>query len=187
MATPARSRHRPHTAPGETVVLDEAVKQIRFGSRFTWARLRTFVRRVVCDEPTLLGEISGWGFVASWSVSLLLYRTSPLPDAIAAQFERGPYFAMAILGAILAAVQLAVMVSQQERPRAVCAFFTSVWLGGLAMSLFGGDARVPSGFGYLILSSLSMLAFWRVHPRLAISLVSGAVSLLRRGNNRTRH
>jgi len=94
---------------------------------------------------------------------------------------------MAILGAILAAVQLAVMVSQQERPRAVCAFFTSVWLGGLAMSLFGGDARVPSGFGYLILSSLSMLAFWRVHPRLAISLVSGAVSLLRRGNNRTRH
>lgn len=181
MASPARTRIHLAPPPGETVVFDEAVTK---AGRLTWAKLRAFARRVLCDEPTLLGEIGGWGFVASWSFSLLLYRTATLPEAIAQAFERGPYFTMAVLGAILAVVQFVVMVSLHDRARAICAFLTSVWLGGLACSLFAGDGRVPSGVGYLILSFISMLAFWRVHPRLAVSLLSGAVSLLRGGGSR---
>lgn len=182
MATPARSRI--YTAPEETIVFDDAVTKIRSGRRLTLTKLGAFVHRVVADEPTLLGELAGWGFVASWSASLLLFRTATLPPAIAESFERGSYYTMAVLGAVLAIVQFVAMVSLMEKPRAACAFCTSVWLGGLAASLFFGDNRVPTAFGYLVLSFLSMCAFWRVYPRLVVSLLSGAVTLLRGGGRR---
>lgn len=184
MATPARSRTQPYSAPGETIVFDDAVTKIRSGGRLTLTKLGAFVRRVVAEEPTLLGELAGWGFVASWSASLLLHRTATLPPAIAESFERGSYYTMAVIGACLAVVQFVAMVSLMEKPRAACAFCTSVWLGGLAGSLFFGDGRVPTGFGYLVLSFLSMCAFWRVYPRLVVSLLSGAVTLLRSGGKR---
>ena len=182
MASPARSRI--YTAPEETIVFDDAVTKIRSGGRLTLTKLGAFARRVVAEEPTLLGELAGWGFVASWSASMLLYRTATLPPAIAISLERGPYYTMAVLGAVLATIQFVAMVSLKEKPRAACAFCTSVWLGGLAASLFFGDGRVPTGFGYLVLSFLSMCAFWRVYPRLVVSLLSGAVTLLRSGGKR---
>lgn len=165
--------------PEATVVFEQTPLIVRRGLRFVVAKVATFVRRVLREEPTLLAELGAWGFIASWSYSLLMYRTSTLPVSIAQTFERGPYFTMAIFGAVLAVVQLVAMVSLEERPRALCAFLSSLWLAGLAASLLAGDGRVPSGLGYVLLSFLSMLAYWRVPPRSLLTVLSGAVNLLR--------
>lgn len=181
MATPARSRVRPYAAPGETVVLNDAAFKIRRGSRFTLGKVVVFVRRVIREEPTLIGELASWGFIASWSYSLLMYRTATLPPSIAQTFESGSYFIMAIIGAVVAVTQLVAMISLNETFRAACSFAAAMWLGGLATALFAGDARVPSGLGYVLLSFLSLSAYWRVHPRLLLNAMSGAVALLRSG------
>lgn len=166
--------------PGETVVFDNAADSIRRGSRFTLAKILAFAKRVVVEEPTLLAEIAAWGFIVSWSYSLLAHRTATLPDPIAQAFESGPYLKMAIIGAALASVQFVAMVSGNERARALCSFVAAIWLGGLATSLIAGDFRVPSGLGYVILSGLSLLAFWRVFPRFLVNILSGVAALLRR-------
>jgi len=143
------------------------------------ARLAAFVRRIVRDEPTLLAELGSWAFVASWSFSLLVYRTAMLPEPIAQSLERWSYLYMAIIGAALAIVQLGAMICDHERARAVCSYVAAIWLGGLAASLFFGDYRVPSGFGYVALSFLSLLGYWRVKPRVFASLLSRAARVLR--------
>lgn len=180
MASHVRTRIHAAPPPVEaTVVFDQTPLMVRHGLHFVVTKVAAFVRRVLREEPTLLAELGAWGFIASWSYSLLMYRTSTLPASIAESFERGPYFTMAIVGAVLAVVQLVAMVSLEERPRALCAFLSSLWLAGLAASLLAADGRVPSGLGYVLLSFLSMLAYWRVPPRLVLTFVSGAVNLVR--------
>jgi hypothetical protein len=142
-------------------------------------KIVTFVRHVLHEAPTLLAELAAWFFIASWSFSLLMFHTSPLPGPIAQTFEAGPYYKMAAIGAALAMVQLVAMVSLEERSRSACSFAAAIWLGGLATSLIAGDARVPSGLGYIGLAFLCLLAYWRVHPRLLLTIASGAVRLLR--------
>ena len=180
MASPARApRVNLSPPPGETVVFDDAVLKIRSGGRFTLAHSRTFVARIFAEAPTLAAEIAAWTFVTSWSISLLLYRTDTLPASIAQSFERGPYFTIAILGALLAPLQLVAMVTLHERARALCSFASAIWLGGLAGALFAGDARVPSGAGYVGLSFLSLLGYRKVKPRVFVSLAADAVALLK--------
>lgn len=174
MASPCRARIHLAPPPEATVVFTQA-PIIRPAA----ARIAAFVRRIVHDEPTLLAELGSWAFVASWSFSLLVYRTAMLPTPIAQAFERGAYFTMAVIGAILAVIQLSAMVGDHERARALCSYATSIWLGGLAASLFFGDYRVPSGLGYVAMSFLSMLGYWRVKPRVLASFWSRVARVLR--------
>ena len=174
MASPSRARIHLAPPPEATVVFDQAPIL-----RPAAARIAAFVRRIVRDEPTLLAEFGSWAFVASWSFSLLVYRTAMLPEPIAQSLERGLYLTMAVIGAILAVVQLGSMICDHERARALCSFLTAIWLGGLAASLFFGDGRVPSGFGYVAMSFLSLLGYWRVKPRVLASLWSRAATFLR--------
>lgn len=160
---------------------------LKSSGRFTWTRLRAFGSRVWAEAPTLAAEIIAWLFIVSWSYSLLMYGTSSLPTAIAESFERGPYHTMSVLGVLLAAVQLFALLSANDRLRALCSFAAAVWIGGLAGSLYAGDGNVPSGLGYLGLSFLSLTGFWKVKPHALLSLISGALTLLRSGNSRTRN
>lgn len=161
MASPARSRSRTVTLTEPLHVVD-APEESDHTVRFAVSKFLAFIRHLWRDEPTALLEVACWAFVLSWSVSLLLFRTEPLPVSIKAQFERGPYLTMALVGALLSVVQLVAMVSREERPRAWCSFCSAVWLGGLALSLLGADYRVPSGLGYLALALLALLPFWKV-------------------------
>lgn len=160
-------------------MFDDAVTKIRSGGRFTIARLRMFRARVFAEAPTFAAEIVTLAFIAPWSYSLLVYRTSTLPAPIAAQFESGPYYTMAIVGIVLTLVQSVAMVSLHEKFRASCSLAAAVWLGGLAASLYAGDSRVPSAIGYLALSSIGLMGYWKVKPRLFLSIAVGVVSMLR--------
>lgn len=166
MASPARSRSHTQsvtfTEPLHVVDAPEEADRMQFALN----KFLAFLRHLWRDEPTAFIELASWSFVSSWSWSLIAFGLGPLPTSIAAQFDRGPYFAMALLGAALSVVQLVAMVSRRERPRAWCSLVTAIWLGGLAGSLIGGDYRVPSGIGYLALAILSLFPFWKVrHSR----------------------
>ena len=162
MASPARSRINLVPPPEATVVFDKTPIPIRQVVTSAIRRFTAFVVHMWRVEPTAYLELTTWAFVASWSQSFLLFRTGPLPVSIAEQFERGPFFLMAIIGLALSIVQLVAMVSRRERPRAYCSVGTAIWLGGLAFSLLAGDPRVPSGPAYLLLSFLALLPFWKV-------------------------
>lgn len=171
MAIAPRHRINLMSPPGDAVVFFKTPIQIR---QTLVRRCAAFWRRVWLEDSTLLAEIACWGFVLSWSCSLLMYRTQPLPAPYGDTFESLPYFRMAIFGAVLSVAQFVSMLSLNERARSVCSFHSAVWLGGLAFSLLAADRRVPSGLGYLLLCSISLLSFWRVRPRSFITLLSGA-------------
>jgi hypothetical protein len=167
-------------------VLTDAAIKIRRGSRFTIVRLRLFWRRLFAEAPTFAAEIVTLAFVAPWSCSLLMYGTSILPPAIAVQLESNSYFTMAIVGVLLAVVQLVAMLSLHDKFRATCSLASALWLGGLAGLLYAGDFRVPSALGYFALSFIGLMGYWKVKPRLFLSIAVGVVSMLRgRRSDRT--